>query len=116
MAIFYNNQNKYTKEELRKVWEKASIIMGNDPDIFRKDKAGAWIRWSDYGKTEIKTNYGWHIDHKKPKSKGGNDDLENLQPLHWANNEAKADNYPNWKAIITSSGIKNIEKESWQSE
>ena len=31
------------------VWEKASSVAGYDPDIWRKDFAGAWIRKDSYG-------------------------------------------------------------------
>lgn len=37
------------------VWEKASSVAGYDPDIWRKDFAGAWIRKDSYG---LHTNYG----------------------------------------------------------
>ena len=40
-------------------------------------------------------NYGeWEIDHIKPVSKGGGDELSNLQALQWQNNRKKGDDYP----------------------
>jgi 5-methylcytosine-specific restriction endonuclease McrA len=37
---------------------------------------------------------GWEIDHVKPVSKGGTDDIKNLQALNsWANAK-KGDTYP----------------------
>ena len=77
------------------VWEKAIEYSNKDidPKYVRKDICGASIAKGDYGKTE---KYGWEIDHIKPVSKGGTDDLSNLQPLHWENNRRKADNFP-WK-------------------
>ena len=68
------------------VWEKASSVAGYDPDIWRKDFAGAWIRKDSYG---LHTKYGWEVDHLQPLSKGGTNDLGNLAPLHWQNNQTK---------------------------
>jgi len=103
----------YATEEQHKlaIWEKASTVENYDPRVFRKDKAGAWIKWSDYGKTDFETNLGWQIDHSKPLSGQGSDDLDNMQPLHWVNNEAKGDIYPTWQPKVTSSGNKNITSE-----
>jgi 5-methylcytosine-specific restriction endonuclease McrA len=79
------------------VWEKAQAVVGSDPDKFRKDSCGAWMVKSSYGKN---SQFGWEIDHILSISKGGKDDLQNLQPLHWKNNEGKADDHPNWICII----------------
>lgn len=89
----------FTQEIIDYVWEKANVDVVNNPDEFRKDKCGAWIRKADYGNTD--SEYGWEIDHSKPIEAGGTDDPENLQPLHWKNNRSKSDNYPEWKDAIT---------------
>ena len=97
---------------IQQVWEKATSISGYDPNIWRKDFASAWIRKDLYG-TDHK--FGWEIDHLKPISRGGTDNINNLYPLHWKNNRVKADNYPNFQTAITSNDNQNIEKpQSWK--
>lgn len=102
----------FTEEEIELVWKKAIPQESNNPDVFRKDYAGAWIKKSDYGKD---TDYGWEIDHLRPLTKNGDYAIENLYPLHYKNNRKKGDNYPTWKTAIASDGVNNVEKEqSWK--
>lgn len=94
------------------VWEKAKIVEGYNPDIWRQDFAKAWIRKDLYG---AKHPFGWAIDHIKPISKNGTSDIPNLEPLQWQNNIQKGDNYPEFNTVVTSVGNKNIEKKlSWK--
>ena len=69
-----------------KVWDKGKPIAGKNPATHRKDSEGNEIAKSSYGKDSPK---GWEIDHKTPKSKGGSDDIRNLQPLKTSANRAK---------------------------
>ena len=46
---------------------------------------------------DLKHKYRWNIDHIKPRSKGGKDNLSNLQIVHILTNQEKYDNYPNFK-------------------
>lgn len=86
-----------------------TVVYGYDPDVCRKDAAGAWIKRSEYGDRSSKASYGWEADRIVPLSSGSPDVLENLQPLQWANNVTKGDDYPNWKPAVTSDGNRNIE-------
>ncbi len=74
------------KKTIEKVWDKAKPIRGKNPEGWGKDTYGNKIRKASYG-TEGK--YGWEIDHKNPKDKGGTDNIRNLQPLHWEENREK---------------------------
>lgn len=74
----------FSPEVIKQVWAKSGASYSD----FGTDVCGAAIRRQDYGD---RSRYGWEIDHIHPVKLGGSDDLDNLQPLHWENNRAKAD-------------------------
>lgn len=78
------NFNDYT---IKQVWFKGIVVAGYDSNLWRKDEYGAWIGRSYYG--DRNSQYGWEIDHIRPKSHGGGDELSNLRPLQWENNVAR---------------------------
>ncbi len=82
-------KEKWTQFKIINVWQKAKIVLGQDPAMYRKDACGAWIQFSQYGNRN--SDYGWEVDHIIPVAMNGSDDLRNLRPLHWKNNAAKAD-------------------------
>jgi 5-methylcytosine-specific restriction endonuclease McrA len=98
-----NSQNNYSQQLIDNVWAKADIITGIDSEIFRKDKCGAWIQKNLYGCVKKSLSMGWVIDHIKPINLGGNDLLENLQPLQWENNIQKNAHYPSWSCLVCGS-------------
>lgn len=101
----------FTEEEIEAAWQRAIIQSNNDPNVYRKDYAGAWIRRQDYGQ---QTEYGWEIDHVRPLALDGTYNPRNLMPLHWQNNLEKSDDFPLWNTKITSNGIHNVEEQkSW---
>jgi len=93
----YNNSDisggSFSEETKIQVWNKARKVVGFDPDLIRQDLCGATIEWYLYGNT-TSGGRGWEIDHIVPVSRGGTDDLQNLQPLQWQNNRSKGDSYP----------------------
>jgi hypothetical protein len=88
--------SKFDRVTIDAVWGRATPERGYV--TFRKDKCGASMQRRRYGQTG---DWGWEIDHIKPVSLGGTDDLRNLQPLHWRNNRHKGDNYPDWDCAVT---------------
>lgn len=46
---------------------------------------GKKLSWSNYG--DLDARGGWEVDHVKPRSEGGGDDLENLVPADGCNRE-----------------------------
>lgn len=104
-------KKEFTEAEKYEVWMKASEVTGVDGDMFRQDYAGAWIRYADYGNRN--SQYGWEIDHLKPLSMGGEEEITNYLPLQWQNNVRKGENYPRWATAVTSDGQNNVEQEKY---
>jgi hypothetical protein len=79
----------WTGEVILLFWAKGRKIPGRTAAVWRKDKCGMWMKFSEHGNRQSK--YGWEIDHINPVSNGGRDDLGNLQPLNWVDNVNKGD-------------------------
>jgi len=76
----------FDDETINNVWNKAREISGQNPNDTRQDACGTEMNKDDYGNRD--SNQGWEIDHKDPN---GGDNLSNLQPLQWENNNNKSD-------------------------
>jgi hypothetical protein len=105
---------RITQELLDKVWLKGTSVPNYDDTKYRKDPCGAWMIKSKYG--DRKSIYGWEIDHIYPQSKLRElkvledeiDNIDNLRPMNWQNNDAKGTDYPVYHAKITSNDNTNI--------
>ena len=106
----------FTEEQRIAVWQKAQIVEGLDPSMYRKDACGAWMVWDKYG---VQDNiYGWEIDHIVPRSRlqkkgympSEIDSLINLRALQHQNNTSKGDDYPSYTAIVTAEANRNVER------
>ena len=80
-----------TKKQKDYAWENAATITGKNPNVWRKDIMGNIIRYDSYG---TRGEFGWHVDHKRPVSKGGSEHLRNIQALHHEANRRKSNQYP----------------------
>lgn len=96
----------WTHEQKSEVWSKGAVVGTNDPNVWRQDQCGAWIKWSDFG--DRSSQYGWEIDHITPQSSGGSDAIGNLRPLQWQNNAATSDG--RLTCAVTANGTVNVRK------
>ncbi|MGZ3885524.1 MAG: HNH endonuclease [Bacteroidia bacterium] len=92
---------------IRKVWERASVIPGKDPQLFRKDKCGAIMQRDLLNNNQFPLSLGWEIDHIRPLNKGGSNEEQNLQALQWENNRHKNSNELAWECKVTSAQEEN---------
>jgi hypothetical protein len=91
------NGEPFDDAMIEAVWQKAELEEGLE-DSFRKDACGASMMRDKFGEQML---YAWEIDHIKPVSQGGTDEIANLQPLQWENNRRKGDNWPEWEGKVT---------------
>jgi hypothetical protein len=93
----------FNEDIIQRVWERAYLVAGKDPALYRQDKCGALIRRDFFGRASEGCSMGWVIDHIKPLIKGGTNDISNLQALQWENNRNKKDNEFLWSCRVTYS-------------
>jgi len=96
----------FSENTIQKVWDKGVVVPGNDCNVWRKDRCGAWIGRSYYGNRN--SQYGWEIDHITPESENGGDELSNLRPLQWKNNAVRQTG--RLTCPVTASGKDNIRR------
>jgi hypothetical protein len=100
-----------TLQQIETVWNRATVVANYNPNLWRKDFAGAWIRRDMYG---MRSPFGWSACRKNPNI-GPAVNTDNLMAAHWRNNMMKGANYPTFKSIVTSDGNHNVDKiQSWR--
>lgn len=83
--VIHNTPGHHNFEhtDMFEVWASIEMCSGKEKCI---DPWGREIHRKDYGK---RTEFGWNIDHVKPISYGGDNEIKNLQPVHWQTNKDK---------------------------
>ena len=74
------------------VWNKAAPCPGKPAHLWRKDRYGRVIKFDEHGKGNLP--YGWLIVRVIPYSRGGADELSNLEPLHWQSRMERGESDP----------------------
>ena len=94
----------YEREIVARVWKFATVVGGNDPELWRKDEFGAWIQRLEYGNRH--SEFGWEIcDTSLGRGDGG---LAALRPMQWQNYVDQVAAVTQSK--ITADGLRNARK------
>ena len=102
-------KNGLMLESIEKAWEKARVVDGFDPNIFRQDACGAWIQKEMFSQSG--SMFGWGVDLIFPLSMGGSPIEDNIRALNYRNLVSKGNDYPSYKAVYTADGLENKETE-----
>ena len=105
--------SQFTKEQLDRIWEKGIKVDKYDPNNARKDACGAWMIKNLYN--DRTSYFGWEVDHIYPESKLKEmgvpqdmiDNICNLRPLNWYNNDSKGSDYPHYQARMKAEVKRN---------
>ncbi|MBS1188836.1 MAG: hypothetical protein H6R10_628 [Rhodocyclaceae bacterium] len=76
---------EFSAEMVQQVWDKARANADQNPDTWRRDECGAWIRREHYGRQD--SEFGWRIENV---SVGGPNTVDNLRALNCANSYDRA--------------------------
>ena len=82
------DRSRYGGNSAQDVWDKAEKYKTLDPNMYRKDADGNKMYRDSYGKS---SPLGWEIDHNKPQSKGGSNNIRNLQAMNTSANRSYQD-------------------------
>ncbi len=95
----------FSEQLIQQVWEKARANGDVDVNEWREDECGAWIRRTDFGKTD--SDFAWRIVNV---SAGGPDTVDNLRPLHIENAYDIANGKPKRRVTADRTGLATFER------
>jgi hypothetical protein len=88
------------RELIDAVWERGRAMTEADPEHWRQDSCGAWIRRDQYGRED--SDFGWKIERISP---GGEPSADNLRPFHWRNGYDVANHRPHCRVAADRSKL-----------
>ena len=101
---------KPTNKDLE-VWNN---FFGNKSQGY--DSFGSLIKkdnWKDKGKYGWNTEHIWPKNPKNPKTPKGSQDIDNLEPMHWKNNQAKGNKMKKIRANNRVFSIKEYTRDKY---
>lgn len=85
---------------VQEVWEKGRVIPGRNPEEWRQDQCGAWLRRDQYDNGQ--SEFGWKA---LKTNSGGKHATDELQPFHWKNVFDIATGRPNCKVMADRTDV-----------
>lgn len=116
-----DEQQIWTAQQIEEVWNKGEIVNNFNPQLYRKDYAGALIFWHNFipqpKLNDSIESLNWTIVCERPITSGGDNYTKNLVPMNNNNAVTKGNNFPNWTTTTTYDSKKNkniFKKKSWK--
>lgn len=116
-----DEQQIWTAQQIEEVWNKGEIVNDFNPQLYRKDYAGALMFWHNFipqpKLNDSIESLNWTIVYERPITNGGDKYTKNLVPMNNNNAVTKGNNFPSWTTTTTydSKKRKNIfKKKSWK--
>ncbi len=85
---------------IQAVWDKGRTMPEQNPEEWRRDQCGAWMRRDQYGNEG--SEFGWKIENP---TTGTPDDVDNLQPVHCSNDFDIASGQPHCRTTADRTGL-----------
>ena len=91
---------QHSERIVQEVWAKGRATADADPNLWRKDACGAWMRRDHYGRAQ--SEFAWKIENV---SAGGFETPESLRPFNCANSYDRANARSHCRLTADMSGV-----------